>query len=143
MKRYLLDTNVISEVLRPSPDPKVAAWCQAADKNGLYLSVVSLGEIRKGLTIMPEGLRRRQLEAAFHEMIPNWFEGRIVSLTQAIAERWGVLEGERQLIGRPLHVPDAQIAAYALEHGLELVTRNVRDFEALGLTIVNPWEMGL
>lgn len=67
------------------------------------------------------------------------FSGRILPMTQVIAERWGVLEAERQLMGRPLHVPDAQIAATALHHGLTLVTRNVKDFEGLGLSVFNPW----
>jgi len=88
---------------------------------------------------MPPGARRSQLTVAVEELLPEWFAGRILPMTQTIAERWGALEGQRQLIGRPLHVPDAQIAATALEHGLTLVTRNVRDLEALGLAILNPW----
>lgn len=140
MTGFLVDTNVISEVLRPLPDPQVAAWSQLISKEHLYLSVVSFGEIRKGLTIMPVGARRSQLEAAIDGLIPSWFAGRILPVSQTIAERWGVLEGQRQLMGRPLHVPDAQIAATALEHGLTLVTRNEKDFEELGVTILNPWK---
>lgn len=140
MTGFLIDTNVISEVLRPAPDSNVVEWCRTTDRDQLFLSVVSLGEIRKGLTLMPVGVRRNQLEKASTALIPDWFAGRILTVTQAIAERWGVLEGERQRLGRPLHVPDAQIAATALEHGLTLVTRNVADFEHLGLSIVNPWE---
>ncbi len=140
MTGFLVDTNVISEVLRPAPDSNVVEWCRTTDRDQLFLSVVSLGEIRKGLTLMPVGVRRNQLEKASTALIPEWFTGRILTVTQAIAERWGVLEGERQRLGRPLHVPDAQIAATALEHGLTLVTRNVADFEHLGLSILNPWE---
>lgn len=140
MTGFLVDTNVVSEVLRPAPDVRVAAWCQGAKKDLLHLSVVSFGEIRKGLTVMPAGTRRSQLEKALDTLIPEWFAGRILPMSQAVAERWGVLEGQRQLMGRPLHVPDAQIAATALEHGLTLVTRNVRDFESLGLAILNPWD---
>ena len=88
---------------------------------------------------MPAGSRRSQLERAIDGLIPAWFAGRILPMSQTIAERWGVLEGQRQLMGRPLHVPDAQIAATALEHSLTLVTRNVRDFEGIGVTVLNPW----
>ena len=88
---------------------------------------------------MPAGVRRNQLERAIDGLIPSWFAGRILPMSQTISERWGVLEGQRQLMGRPLHVPDAQIAATALVNGLTLVTRNVRDFEGIGVTVLNPW----
>lgn len=139
MSDFLIDTNVISEVLRSIPDAQVVAWSQNIPKERLFLSVVSFGEMRKGLTIMPAGARRSQLERAIDGLIPAWFAGRIMPMSQTIAERWGVLEGQRQIMGRPLHVPDAQIAATALEHGLTLVTRNVKDFEGIGVTILNPW----
>jgi predicted nucleic acid-binding protein len=139
MTGFLVDTNVISEVLRPLPDPQVIAWSQSVSKERVYLSVVSFGEMRKGLTIMPAGARRSQLEKSIDGLIPAWFANRILPMTQSIANRWGALEGQRQLMGRPLHVPDAQIAATALEHGLTLVTRNVKDFEGIGVTILNPW----
>lgn len=109
MTGFLIDTNVTSEVLRPLPDAQVAAWSQLISKEHLYLSVVSFGEIRKGITIMPVGARRSQLETAIDGLIPSWFAGRILPVNLAIAERWGVLEGQRQLMGRPLHVPDAQL----------------------------------
>jgi toxin FitB len=85
--------------------------------------------------------RRSQLEKAIEVLVPEWFAGRILPMTQTIAERWGILEGQRQLSGRPLHVPDAQIAATALEYGLTVVTRNGKDFEGLGVTVLNPWEI--
>lgn len=139
MTGFLVDTNVISEVLRPLPDPPVIAWSQRVSKVHLFLSVVSFGEMRKGLTIMPAGARRSKLEKSIDGSISAWLANRILPMTQSIANRWGALEGQRQLMGRPLHVPDAQIAATALEHGLTLVTRNVKDFEGIGVTILNPW----
>lgn len=139
MSGFLVDTNIISEVLRPAPDARVAVWSQEVSKYLLFLSVVSMGELRKGITIMPAGTRRTQLEKSIEDLVPAWFAGRILPVTQPIAERWGVLEGRRQLMGRPIHVPDAQIAATALDHGLTVVTRNVKDFEHLGVTILNPW----
>lgn len=136
---YLVDTNVISEVLRSVPNTHVATWASGVTKQTLFISVVSLGEIQKGLTIMPAGVRRIQLAQSIEQLIPAWFAGRVLPITRNIAERSGVLEGQRQLQGRPLHIADAQIAATALLSGLTLVTRNTRDFEGLGLTILNPW----
>lgn len=116
------------------------AWLAAQDLDTLFLSVVSLGELRKGITIMAPGKRRAQLEAWLTDDLLRMFSGRILPMTQRIADRWGALEGQRQLMGRPLSVPDGQIAATALEHGLSMVTRNVKDFEGIGLSIINPWE---
>lgn len=143
MSGFLVDTNVISEILRATPDAQVAAWSRQLTKQSAFLSVVSLGELRKGLTIMPEGARRAQLEKSIEEMLPIWFSGRILPVTQSIAERWGILAGQRQGKGRPLGVPDGQIAATAFEHGLTVVTRNVRDFEDLGVSILNPWDASM
>jgi predicted nucleic acid-binding protein len=89
---------------------------------------------------MPPGARPIHLMQSIDTLVPSWFQGRILPVTQAIAVRWGVLEGQRQQAGRPLNMPDGQIAATALEHGLTMVTRSVKDFEGLGLTILNPWE---
>jgi predicted nucleic acid-binding protein len=139
MNGFLVDTNVISEILRAAPDANVATWSQGIAKEDLFLSVISLGELRKGLTIMAAGARRGQLEKSIEQQIPFWFAGRILPLTQLIAERWGVLEGQRQLLGRPLQVPDWQIAATALVHELVVVTRNEKDFEHLGVAVFNPW----
>lgn len=140
MSGFLVDTNVISEMLRVAPDAHVAAWSLRLPKQSLFLSVISMGELRKGLTMMPPSSRRSQLEKSVEEHIPAWFAGRILPITQSIAERWGVLEGRRQLMGRPPGVPDGQIAATALEHSLAVATRNVKDFEGMGVSIVNPWE---
>ena len=119
---------------------KVTAWVAVQDLDSLFLSVVSFGELRKGITIMSPVKRRAELEVWLETDLLKLFSGRILPMTQTIAERWGVLEGQRQLMGRPLNVPDAQIAATALEHGLTVVTRNVKDFEKLGVAIRNPWE---
>ena len=142
MSGFLIDTNVISEILRAAPDIRVAAWSRRLNKQSLFLSVISMGELRKGLTILPQGARRAQLAKSIDEQVPVWFAGRILPLTQSIAERWGVLDGQRQLLGRPLNVPDGQIAATALEHGLTVATRNVKDFGALGVALINSWESG-
>src|SRR5271163_3013083 len=140
MSGFLLDTNIPSEMLRPRPDAKVAEWFRLQSKETLFVSVVTLGELKRGVTLLTERSSRRvELERIIRESIPAWFQDRILPITRAIAERWGALDGERQLAGRPLNIADGMIAATALEHGLTLVTRNVKDFDQLGLTILNPW----
>ena len=140
MSGFLLDTNIPSEVLRPLPNANVVAWLKRQSRDSLFLSVVTIGELRKGATLLPQSARRAQLEELIEVLVPWWFAGRILPVTQAIADSWGVLDGQRQLAGRPLGMADGMIAATALEHGLTLVTRNVKDFAGLPVTIVNPWD---
>jgi predicted nucleic acid-binding protein len=128
-----------SELTRPQPDPQVQKWLDDADDERLYLSVVSLGEVLKGLTVLPAGKRRHQIEQWLDETLRPWFAGRILPVNEAIAERWGILAGQCQLRGRPLKVADGFIAATALEHRLTVVTRNVKDFAGLGINTLNPW----
>src|ERR1017187_4954443 len=140
MSGFLLDTNIPSEIIRTHPDPGVNAWVLSQDEATLHLSVVTIGELRKGLAILPESKRRSQLQDWLEcDLIPL-FTGRILPVTHAIADRWGVLSGMRQMAGRPLGMADGLIAATGLEHGLVVVTRNVRDYEGLGVTLLNPWE---
>jgi len=141
MNGFLLDTNIASELVRQRPRESVTAWIAAQRLETLFLSVITIGELRKGITILPPGKRRTELEVWLDFDLQQKFAGRILSVNQQIADRWGVLEGRRQLVGRPIHAPDAQIAATAIEHGLTIVTRNQRDFEDLGVPILNPWEL--
>jgi len=99
-----------------------------------------MGEFRKGATLLPLSAKRTQIEQFIDALIPSWFAGRMLPVTQAIAERWGVLEGQRLLAGRPLGTADGMIAATALEHDLTVVTRNVKDFAGLGVAVFNPWD---
>lgn len=101
---------------------------------------MTVGELRKGAILLPTSGKRTQIEHSIEVLIPAWFGKRILPVTQAIAERWGVLEAQRQMIGRPLGVADGMIAATALGHGLTVVTRNVKDFDGLSVPIINPWE---
>lgn len=141
MKRYLLDTNIPSELVKTQPEPRLVEWLDAQEDESLFLSVVTLGEIRKGLTILPDGKRRRFLEGWYIDELLPWFDGRILPVSATVAERWGELDGIRQLQGIPLNTADGMIGATALEHGLILVTRNINDFVGLDLSLVNPWEI--
>jgi predicted nucleic acid-binding protein len=136
---FLLDTNIPSETLRPLPNANVADWLESQTQESQFLSVVTMGELRRGTTLLSHGARRTQLEQFIEIAVPRWFGPRVLPVTQAIAERWGVLDGQRQATGRPLGVTDGLIAATALEHGLVLVTRNVKDFGGLGVAVFNPW----
>jgi len=139
MNGFLLDTNIPSELIHSRPDPRVNAWVSAQDEMELYLSAITVGELRKGLTTMAPGKRRTDLEEWMANDLIPLFADRVLPVTRAIADHWGTLSGRRQLVGRPLGMADGLIAATALEHGLTIVTRNVRDYDNLGVTIFNPW----
>ena len=139
MNGFLLDTNIPSEMTRPSPQPSVAQWLEGADDGQLYISVISLGGILKGIVMLPESKRRNHLRQWLAHTLRPWFEGRVLPVNESLAERWGVLAGQCKLNGRPLKVEDGLIAATALEHGLTVVTRNVKDFEGLGVLVIDPW----
>ncbi|MBX3501445.1 MAG: type II toxin-antitoxin system VapC family toxin [Alphaproteobacteria bacterium] len=136
---FLLDTNVVSEWVRPRPDPGVVAWLAAADEDRVFLSVVSLAELRHGIDRLADGRRRHSLDAWLREQLPLRFADRILPVDRAIADRWGVLVARRDAAGRPIGAMDAFIAATAAVHGLTLVTRNAADFQSVVMEIVNPW----
>jgi predicted nucleic acid-binding protein len=139
MSGFLLDTNIPSESWRAHPTSNVAAWLKGQVKAAQFISVVTVGELRKGAILLPPSAKRTQIEYSIEALIPAWFGKRVLPVTQMIAERWGALDAQRQQIGRPPGVADGMIAATALEHGLTLVARNVEDFAGLGVTIFSPW----
>src|SRR5467141_5313059 len=140
MSGYLLDTNCISELVRLKPEPSVMAWMQAAEETLLYLSVLTLGEIRKGLASLPQGKRRTHLEAWLEVELQARFSGRILPIDAAVADRWGFLAAEAKRKGKPLSIIDGLLAATALHHNLTVVSRNASDFTNTQVPVLNPWE---
>jgi toxin FitB len=139
---FLLHTNVVSEWARPRPDPGVIAWLNEMDEDRVFLSVVTLAELRHGIERMAAGDRRRRLDEWLRNALAVRFEGRILSIDSAIADAWGRIVARRDAVGRPIGVSDAFIAATAEVHGLTLVTRNQADFAASVPSIINPWSNG-
>jgi predicted nucleic acid-binding protein len=133
---YLIDTNVLSELRRRTPDARVVAWMQLRPRQSLYLSVLSLGEIRKGIETVADGAFRQTLTDWLEVDVPNYFVGRLLTVDALVADRWGRVQAAA---GRSLPVIDGLLAATALHHDLTLVTRNIKDFEGLGVELVNPW----
>ena len=141
MSGFLVDTNVVSEFIRPQPDSRVIRWLEAADPESLFASVVTFGEIRLGIEDLPVSKRRAALEEWLEQGLPQWFESHLLPVTKAIADRWGQLTIKAKRKGIAITTADGLIAATALQHDLAIVTRNVKDFSATGVTIVNPWEV--
>lgn len=134
---YLIDTNVLSELRRKQPDPHVVAWLQARPRQSLFLSVLTLGEIRKGLERVEDPARKQFLLDWLEVELPNYFVGRVLAIDANTADRWGRLMAQA---GRPLPAIDALLAATALQHDLTLVTRNTKDFAGLEVRLINPWD---
>jgi toxin FitB len=139
MKGFLLDTNVISELVKPQPDTKVTAWISSIDERLLCLSTLTLGEIRKGIESLPITPRRLALEGWLELDLPDRFYGRILSVDDAVADRWGRMTASAASKKCELPVIEGLLAATALQHDLILVTRNTRDLQATGAAVLNPW----
>jgi predicted nucleic acid-binding protein len=139
MSGFLLDTNFVSELVKPKPEPRVVEWMEAADETLLYLSVLTLGEIRKGMANLPQGRRRTQLETWLNVDLHARFAGRIVPVDEAIADRWGLITAEAKRRQKALPVIDGLLAATALHHNLTVITRNTSDFIDAAVQVLNPW----
>jgi len=136
---FLLDTNVISEWLKPRPDRGVIEWLAAVDEDRVYISVVTMSEIRYGIERMPASARRKRIEDWLTTDLPQRFERRIVPIDVTIADSWGKITYRGRTAGRPISPMDAFIAATAETRDLTLVTRNVSDFDVLGVAVISPW----
>ncbi len=141
MSGYLLDTNCVSELVCPRPEPRVIEWVDAADEATLYLSVLTLGEIRKGVASLPPSKRRTRLEAWLEVDLQARFSGRIVPIDAAISDRWGSISAEAKGKGKVLPVIDGLLAATALHHNLTVVSRNASDFKQSLVRVLNPWDV--
>lgn len=136
---FLLDTNVVSEWVKPKPNSGVVTWLANADEDRVFLSVVTLTELRYGIERLAPGARRRQLEDWLQSELPLRFEGRILPVDETVADASGRLAARSESAGRPIEAIDAFLAATAEVHRLTLVTRNQSDFRAVLKNTLNPW----
>jgi predicted nucleic acid-binding protein len=137
---YLLDTNVISELVRKEPNPGVVRWIDGCDESILFLSVLTLGEIQKGISKLNDKLKAERLQTWVEQELKDRFEGRILSINHEVASLWGKIQGTSEQSGVRLPVVDSLIAATAIVHNLTVVTRNVHDLERCQAWVYNPWE---
>jgi predicted nucleic acid-binding protein len=137
---YLLDTNVVSELVRPNPDENVVAWVRAEEETRFYLSVLSFGEIRRGIEQLPQSPRRERLRLWLEVDLTDRFQGRILDIDRRVAEIWGMMTARGAAASVRLPTIDTLIAATAERHGMVVATRNLRDFVFAGVAAISPWE---
>lgn len=135
----LLDTNILSELMRPIPEPAVETWVGAQPASGMFISAITEAELRYGVALLPKGLRRGRLLAQLEAMLAEDFVGRILPFDSAAAGTYASIAAARRQAGRPISQADAQIAAIAASRGAAIATRNVSDFAECGITVLNPW----
>jgi predicted nucleic acid-binding protein len=134
----LLDTNIVSAVMKPAANPRIVSWLDQQSADALFLSTITVAEIEFGLQNLPEGRRRHSLTERFQLFLEQGFDRRILPFDLPASRLYGKLMAHRRRIGRPLSALDGQIAAIARQHRLAVATRNVRDFEECGLILVDP-----
>jgi predicted nucleic acid-binding protein len=137
---FLLDTNVISELVKPHPEERVVQWLETTDEDLIYISVLTLGEIRKGIAALTDAARRMKFESWLEQDLASRFSGRILTIDAAVADRWGRISGSAAARKSPIPVIDALLAATAIHHDLTLVTRDTSHAEVSRVTILNPWQ---
>jgi predicted nucleic acid-binding protein len=135
----LVDTNVISEIMRVSPSENVLDWLNVQKSASLYISSITIGEIEFGLRLLPAGKRQLQLRERFERFVALAFAHRVLAFDEAAARSYGEIMSYRRAIGRSMSVPDGQIAGIASSNGLAVATRNISDFEACGVDLLNPF----
>ena len=140
MSGFLLDTNIISELVKPKPEANVTEWVENTDESLLYLSVLTLGEIRRVIAALPQSRRRATLEAWLDKDLRARFVGRILVIDHEVADRWGLLSAAARNSGIALPVIDGLLAATALEHNLTLVTRDTGQIPTMGVAVFDPWQ---
>ena len=135
----VLDTNVVSELMRPAPSPAVVSWVSRRDATNLFFSAVGEAELRLGVAIMPAGRRRDEIEEAIEAMLREDFAGRILPFDSAASRSYAGIVAARRAAGRPVATMDIQIAAIARSHNMAVATRNTRDFTGTGVDLADPW----
>jgi len=140
--KFLLDTCLVSELVKKEPNSNVVSWLDQRDEQSLFLSVLTIGELQKGISKLPASIRKEDLQVWLEHDLAERFEGRILELDMHTALTWGKLQGEAELRGEKLPVMDSLIAATAATHGLCVVTRNTKDLERCQAKVLNPWEIG-
>ena len=135
----VIDTNVISELMRPQPDATVIQWFDQQATSRLYLTTITLAEIRYGLSIMADGKRKQHMSSQFEAYVDRVFEGRVLDFTSEAASRYADIMSYRRRAGLPMSMADGQIAAIASTHHFSVATRNTKDFEDCGLALVDPF----
>lgn len=135
----VLDTNIVSEVMGKEPSEAVIQWLNEQDTETLYLTTITIAEIGYGLRILPDGRRKRTLRSNFNDFIAKAFGQRILDFDEASALVYAEIMGHRKEIGRPMSVPDGQIASIARSKRMSVATRNTRDFEECGIHLINPF----
>lgn len=138
----VLDTNVLSELMRPEPDTRVVYWLDRQDAISVTISAITVAEILYGIERLPDGRRKRGFAAMAAAIFEEDFSGRILSCDSGAAIHYAEQVAASESAGRQVHMADAQIAAICIQHGAVLATRNIKDFETLSVGIINPWEMG-
>ena len=136
---YLIDTNVVSETLKPRPERRVVDWISRQMANDLFLASISLGELVRGVRRMRDRARRERFQRWIDYDLAAQFQGRVLPFDRETAVIWGEIMGDGDRVGRPKPMADAQIAAVARRHGLTLVTRNMRDFVGMEVVLLDPW----
>lgn len=138
--RYLLDTCVISEITRPIPSGRVIDWLRDTPEASLFLSVITIGEIQKGISALPASQKRETLQQWLDLDLAHRFEGRVLDVDENVARKWGEIQAGALLEGNTMPAIDSLIAATALAHDMTVITRNVRDMAASSAKILDPWD---
>lgn len=140
MSGFLIDTNIISEGVKPRPQPALADWFKDRSPQSLFLATPVIAELRAGIENLPPGRRRFDLDRWYEDLVAVGFAGRVLAFDESAAFTYGRIVATARRSGRPAHIVDAQIAAIALVHGLVVATRDVADFAGFGVALVNPFE---
>ena len=138
--KFLLDTCVISEIIRQKPSRKVVEWIKKEDENNFFISVLTLGELHKGIEKLPESKRKEELHNWVENDLKERFLNRIIDIDLQVAMMWGKIQGMTERIGRPMPAIDSLIAATGITHHFTVVTRNTSDMKKSGVALLNPWE---